>query len=458
MKTIFITISRGSLIRNFLQTGVIQKILDKNFRVVILTPHYDDSEAFADYQHENLVLEPLIVSKNIRLHRLMYEIFTGAVYNPTTKVRYRYSFCGKKPKAYLYLPRLILFGSLRFIPGFKKFIRFIDAKINPQKEHDYLFKKYNPDLLFITVAGDRTETGLIKAAKRFGVRTICMPKSWDNLGKNLFYSKADYMIVWGEFMKKQAINFQDYKLDEILVTGAPQFDYYAHKENLLSREEFCRQFSFDPAKKIILYASNGISASGEAVYVELINKYIEEGKLKDTQVLIRPHLGWLDDEKKFSRIKEENGIAIDRSAKRNMRFKDHWDISENHLKQLFNSLYHADVCINIASTMTLDAAACGTPAININFDVDRNLPMDKSVKRLYISDYFKEVVDAGATWVVESEKELLEALKGILENGERKEEKQKSFIEYFMRKNDGRAAERIAQNLILLAEGKKYAR
>ena len=72
MKTIFITISRGSLIRNFLQTGVIQKILDKNFRVVILTPHYDDSEAFADYQHENLVLEPLIVSKNIRLHRLMY--------------------------------------------------------------------------------------------------------------------------------------------------------------------------------------------------------------------------------------------------------------------------------------------------------------------------------------------------------------------------------------------------
>lgn len=455
MKTIFITISRGSLIRNFFQTGVIKKILGRGFRVVILTPHYDDQEIFGNYRHENLILEPLIVSKNIKLHRLMYEIFTGAVYNSTTKVRYRYSFCGKKPRTFLYLPRLVLFASLKFVPGFKKFIRFVDAKINSQKEHDYLFKKYKPDLLFITVAGDRTETGLIKAAKRLGVKTVCMPKSWDNLSKNLFYSKADYMIVWGEFMKKQAINFQDYKPNEILTTGAPQFDYYAYKENLLTREEFCRQFNFDPKKKIILYSSTGRSVPGEAAYVELIKKYLDEGKLKNIQVLIRPHLGWLGDEKKFSRIKEGNGFVIDRSAKRNLRFKDHWDISENHLKQLFNSLYHADVCINIASTMTLDATACGTPVININFDVEKNLSMDKSVKRLYISDYFKEVVDTGATWVVESEEEFLKALKDILEDNEKKEEKQKNFIEYFMHKNDGQAAERIAQNLILLAEGKK---
>lgn len=454
MKTIFITISRGSLIRNFFQTGVIKKILDRNFRVVVLTPHYNDPEIFKNYQHENLILEPLIVSRNIRLHRLMYEIFTGAVYNPTTKIRYRYSFCGKKPKTFLYLPRLVLFASLKFVPGFKKFIRFIDTKINPQKEHDYLFEKYNPDLLFITVAGDRTETGLIKAAKRFGVKTVCMPKSWDNLSKNLFYSKADYMIVWGEFMKKQAIKFQDYRPSEILITGVPQFGYYAHKENLLTREEFCRQFNFDPKGKIILYSSTGRSVPGEATYVDLIKKYIDEGKLKNTQVFIRPHLGWVDDAKKFSQIKEGNGFAIDRTDKQNLKFKDHWDISENHLKQLFNSLYHADVCINIASTMTLDASACGTPVININFDVEKGLSMDKSVKRLYISDYFKEVVDFAASWVAESEVEFLKALKDILENNQKREKQQKKFIEHFMYKIDGQAAERIVNNLILLAEGK----
>ncbi|KKR03513.1 MAG: hypothetical protein UT31_C0018G0004 [Parcubacteria group bacterium GW2011_GWF2_39_13b] len=455
MKTIFITISRGSVIRNFFQTGVIKKVLDGGFRVIVLTPHYNEPEIFKDYQQENLILEPLIVPNNIKFKRLMYEIFTGIVFNATTRVRYKYSFCGKKPRTYLYLPRLILFASLGFIPGFKQFIRFIDAKINQQADHDYLFEKYKPDLVFITTAGDRTEAGLLKSARRFGVKKACMPKSWDNLSKNLFYSKADYMFVWGGFMKQQAIEFQDYKPDEIIITGAPQFDYYTRKENLLSREEFCRGLNLDPNKKIILYASNGISASGEAVYVSLIKKFIDERKLENVQVLIRPHLGWIGDEKKFDQIKGYEGFVVDNTHKQNLRFKDHWDISANHLKHLFNSFYHSDVCINIASTMTLDATACNRPAININFDVEKNLPMDKSVKRLYISDYFKAVIDFKVSQVVESEEEFLKALKEILEGEWEKPEKYQEFIEYFMHKTDGESAERIACNLIGLAKGEK---
>lgn len=455
MKTIFITISRGSVLRNFMQTGVVKKILDKGFRIVVLTPHYNEPEIFADYLRENLILEPLITSSKIKFKRLMYEIFTGIVFNDTTRVRYKYSFCGKKPRTYLYIPRLILFASLSFIPGFKKLIRYIDEKINAQKEHDYLFEKYKPDLVFITTAGDRTEAGLLRSARRFNVRTACMPKSWDNLSKNLFYSKADYMFVWGKFMKEQAIRFQDYKENEIIITGAPQFDYYANKENLISREEFCRGLNLDPNKKIILYASNGISASGEAIYVKLIKKFMKQGKLKGVQVLIRPHLGWLNDEKKFDSVKEYEDFVIDNSHKQNLRFKDHWDTSENHLRHLFNSFYHSDVCINIASTMTLDATACNRPAININFDVEKNLPMDKSVKRLYISDYFKAVIGFKVSRVVKSEEEFLQALKKILEKGWEKPKQYQEFIEYFMNKTDGRAAERIANNSMALAEGKK---
>lgn len=429
--------------------------MDNGFRVVLLTPHYNEPEIFAGHLQENLILEPLITANNIKLQRLMYEIFTGIVFNATTKVRYKYSFCGKKPKTFLYVPRLILFASLSLIPGFKKVIRFIDAKINSQTDHDYLFEKYKPDLVFITTAGDRAEAGLLKSARRFGVKTACMPKSWDNLSKNLFYSKADYMFVWGGFMRKQAIAFQDYKPNEIIITGVPQFDYYAHKENLLSREEFCRQFNFDPNKKIILYASNGISASGEAVYVSLIKKYLDEGKLENVQVLIRPHLGWLNDEKKFDQIKGLEGFIIDSTHKRNPRFKDHWDISENHLKHLFNSFYHSDICINIASTMTLDATACGRPVININFDVEPDSSMDKSVKRLYISDYFKAVIDFKVSRVVESEEEFLRVLKETLENPWEKPEQYQEFVKYFMHKTDGKSAERIANNLMALAKGKK---
>ncbi len=454
MKTIFVTMSKGGLIRNFLHTGVIEKILQEGCRVVLLTPQYQDKEIFKPFMHENLVLEPLHRSK-IRFGTLIGEFSKGAVFNRTVNYLWRFRLLGVAPSRLYYLPRILFLSWLRWIPGFKTCIRWIDMIINPQKEHDYLFEKYKPDLIFSTSCNGYVDSGVIKGAKRFGVKTVGMLQSWDNVSKILTNTKMDYLFVWSPFMKHQAMTLQGFKESEIVVTGVPQFDHYHKKEKLLSREDFCKKFNFDPQKKIVLYGSSGggPDLEQESDYPEIIHGFLEQGLLRDVQVIARPHIGYKNDADKFDCLATYDGFAVDRTDTQSPKFTDHWDPSVEHLNHLYNSLYHADVCINIASTLTLDAAVCGTPVINIRFDRNEVDNYNDSLRRLHDTGYIRAVMAIGATWIVNSKDEFLVALKAVLEKNMQKDLNR--LINEFIYKNDGRSAERIADALVKIVSNEK---
>ncbi|MCI0679721.1 CDP-glycerol glycerophosphotransferase family protein [bacterium] len=446
MKTIFITISRGSLIRNFFHTGVISRLLNAGFRVVVLTPQYDKPEIFTEYAHPNLILEPLIDPKDIRFRGIIRELQRGASFNKTINLRYRYPFAGDEPSKILYPLRLLFLAPLRFFPGFKRLLRFIEYKANPQHEHDYLFEKYKPDLVFTTAVYEPSDDGVLKSAKRFGVPTVCMPKSWDNPSKLLFPVMADKIIVWSPFMKEQVMKLQGYREKEIFISGAPQFDIYTSRDPhiLLSREEFSRRLGLDPKKKIILYGSTGMSCLTEADYCLLIKKYIDAGELGGAQILVRPHIGYAGDLEKFAPLKKlEPDIVIDTSDTQDNTFKDRWDPSRAHLYHLYNSLYHSDACINMGSTLTIDAILCGTPVINVAFDIVP-MPMSRSPRRFYKSDYIEAVARFGVTRLVRNEDEYKKALKDLLLHEKPEADSHRDFVEYFAYRNDGRSAERVA--------------
>jgi len=451
MKTIFITITRGSLIRNFFHTGVIKRLLDAGIRIVVLSPFSDTEKYFKDYLHPHLLFEPFIESKQTFAKRVMRELLTGAVFNRTIHARYLHRITAAEgpPSKIWYVPRMLFFAPLRFIPGFKKLIRLIDFLVFPQKQHDYLFKKYKPDMVFSTNPMDSYgESSVLKGAKRFGAKTVSMPKSWDNMSKILFNVKSDVLIVWSQFMKDQAISLQNYSDHDVIVAGAPQFDYYADKKNLMTREEFCNANGLDPNKKILLYGSVGSHACYESHYPELIKKYIDNGDLRDINVFIRSHPGYIGDAEQFKPVTKHSSFILDTHDKQDSALKDNWDISMNHLHHLFNSLYHADVCVTVGSTLTIDATMCGTPVINIRFDADPNIDKKMSVKRLHKADYVRAITGIGATWVADSEQDFLQALKETLILGRKKEEGMERLVEYLAYKKDGRAAERVAKVLL----------
>jgi len=265
-------------------------------------------------------------------------------------------------------------------------------------------------------------------------------------------TKADFLIVWNEFMREKVIELQGYSPDEIIVTGVPQFDFYARTEGLLSREEFCRRHGLDPKKKIVLYGSAGAELFDESQYVSLIKKFMEEEKLAEANILVRPHLGYKGDVDRFLVFEGRDGIVVDKTDKQNHTLRDHFDTSTNHVHNLYNSLYYADVCVNVASTLSLDAIACGTEVINFNFDIDPDINPRASVKRLFISDYVRELMATGGTHFARSKVEFLNILKDVLER--RKQKNTQDAINRFIYKTDGKSAERITKALIKILSAK----
>lgn len=447
-KTLFLTISRGSLIRNFFHTGLVSKLLEKGIRIIVLTPNYNIPKVFG-LKNKNLLLEPYDEPKHSQKKRFIKEFLKASVFNPTVHLRYKYRVSGKKPNRLFYIFRMLFLVPFTHIPTIKTLIQWIDFKLNPESEYDKLFRKYKPNLIFATSIGG--DTNILKSAKRFRVKTIGMPKSWDNLSKFLFPVKVDKMLVWGNFMKTQAIKYQGYKEHEVIITGGPQFDYYLYKNKLLSREEFCKKHNLNSEKKIILYSSaGGNECCDEPQYLDLIRKYIEKNILKNVQVFIRPHVGYKNDKERFLRFKKYKNFVVDETDSQNNQFKDRWDVSIQHINNLFNSIYHADVSINIMSTMTLDSAYVGTPVININFDILDSVDKNISTKRLYMSDYAKSLADSSGTWVAKNSDEFLHYLKEILDGGITEKNGYKNMVSDFLYKKDGKAGERIVEEVYKL--------
>ncbi|OFZ15545.1 MAG: hypothetical protein A3D92_05875 [Bacteroidetes bacterium RIFCSPHIGHO2_02_FULL_44_7] len=453
MKTIFITMSKGALIRNYFKTGFMAKLLERGVRVVVLSPFYQDEEIFGAYRGDHIHFEPLFFTKMSKLglfvDALWLEFGKGVVYSSTVLAHYKYlarhqhGYTGKKPKKFLYYPRIAFFFLFRFFPGIKILLRKIHFLLFPQREHDHLFKKYHPDLVFITDFVDSMDVGVCKSAQRYGVPTAGMAKSWDNFSKSLFRVKTNALFVWGEFARQQALNYQGFYADEITPVGGLQFDYY-RPENTVNREEFCRELGLDKDKQIVFYGSTGLRCWTEYEYIDLILDIIKSEGIQ-AQLLIRPHLAHPGDEKKFDRYLGRDDIVIYR-GQRNTHLPDNWDLSDDHLRHIYNSIYHAAVSVNIASTLTLDSIAVGTPVINISFDVSKRAMAD-SVLRFYKTDYTGAVARFGGSWLTRSPEEFRRTFIKILSGKADKKEMVEKMRQYFLYKTDGCAGERLVKIL-----------
>ena len=73
-----------------------------------------------------------------------------------------------------------------------------------------------------------------------------------------------------------------------------------------------------------------------------------------------------------------------------------WDLPTDDIEHLVRLLRDADVVINTASTLAIDAAVLDRPVVSIAYDPSGDLPYDRSVRRYYDYTHMAHVVRAGA--------------------------------------------------------------
>lgn len=450
MKTIFITISRGLIARNILQTDVFKVLKKAGLRIVLLAPAYQDKRFLDEFKDNNVFIEPLIEPKLGFFEKIFPLIHQGLIYNNTIDIRWRYGiFSHEETTFFKYILKKTIFKPLRIFPFLREAARWADFKLFPGKFHSELFKKYRPSLVFVTSIAFEGDAAVLKEAKSHKIPTVGMAKSWDNFCKNSFRVKADKLIVWSEFMKEQAIKYQSYKPQNIYIAGVPQFDYYSNYEATQNRREFFQKIGADPNKKLILLGSEGKYFPACPEVVEILASFISKKLLRNPcQILIRPHIAHNDDIKRFDSFRGKPNVILDDSFRPAPVFKDPTDYSQEQMIHFANSLYHCDILIASASTLILDGVAFDKPMINIGFDGFQKKPYGQSIIRQYDTAYYKGIVDTNAAWIVRGQNELLEAVNSYLADSSIRSKEREGLRQRFCYKLDGKSGQRIAQYIL----------
>lgn len=452
MKTIVLTITRGSTAYNLLSNDFYRTIREK-FKVVIFTTAWQDERFVREFAHPNVSFVPYEERQPGALERFLFFFHKHLIYNSTVNQKARWGIIGdpkSKHASYpAYLLRRAIFVTLSKFRFLRDVVRFLDYVFTQRDEvrfFEALLREHHADCVVSTFVSGDSEAALIKAAKRQGVLTVGLPKSWDNLSKHGLRAKPELLVVWNEFSKEQAMEFDNYKAHEIKIIGVPQFDRYVDKDRIVSREAFCAQYGLDPSRKIIMFGSEGKLFPSDAEIANIIADLIGAEALgHPSQLLIRPHYGYRDDEKKFASALGKPHVAIDLLNNPSKDLRDRWDYSEAFADRFVNCLYHADVLVNTASTLTLDAICFDTPVINIAFDGYETLPYEKSIERWYETYYYRRILSYRATAYVKSKEALAESIGRYLDAPETHRHERMVLRDDFCYKLDGRAGERFAQ-------------
>jgi len=448
-KTIFIVVSQTIIIRNVLRSGVYDALVKKGHRLVIFlnckeVPQYIREE----FGKESVTLVAVNDMSVGRIHRKFIEFTHLLLYTKTTRRYFKYSrHFVEKPRiiVFFHLTAMRTLSSLGFL---KSLSRLIEKKFFPEIKQfiEEYFDTYVPDLLFSTSITSKMDNVFMKAAKRRGIRTVSMPKSWDTVTKMYYRFVPDYFIAQNILLKDQLVKLQDFPEDKIFVTGFPQFDWYTREELIRPREEHLKKMRLDPKRKLIFFCSQGSWYDHDYEAADKIYEWIKNDELvKPAQMLVRPHFSNVKTNP-FQKYKDLPYAAYDNSYHISYDFRDNWDPTTSETIDFINSIAHADVLVIILSTIALDAACRDKPVINILFGAKYRKGKDITPLMQY-SSHYEWVLDTKGTLTAYNFGELKSHINEALSNPRIREKERALLRERLCYKVDGKASVRIVEAL-----------
>lgn len=443
-KTLFIIISRSFIIRNILRSGTLDLLKKSGHKIIIFFPAKETPQYLRDeFEDGQVKLFSISIIANSVLTRFS-RLINYLIYTKTTKERVLYHL-GRSgfPRAHF---RLLLLNIISRIPFARPLFRWLEYYIFPEHNESIknYFNEYKPDLVFSTSIISSVDIAFLKEAKRRGVKTVSMPKSWDNLTNMYYRFTPDYFLSPNLLFKEILPRLQQVPEERIFVVGMPQFDWYTRKEILRTREEHFKRKTLNPEKALLFFGSEGSWTPNEYEVVEMIyNWVVNEELVRPCQLLIRPHYSNVRDNV-FKNLRGKERVVID--DYRIVDFMaDKWDLNFEEIVDFTNSVVHCDVLINPASTLSLDAVCAGRPVINLAFGcIFDNKGKDITVEKLYSVNNMEWVIDTGAAPKAESPEELKEKINHYLLNPKSDEEKRDILLKKLCFKTDGLSHQRVA--------------
>lgn len=450
-KTIFIVADHGLAIVYFLQSEVVNSLLEKKVNIVFLTDDGLVNQIEKKFGKPGINFEGLRLNQAQKyndernpthqywLHHLRRfgaskKINTAALDSQVPQVEFEAK--GKR-KLVLPLIRIALF-LMRHSKLMRRFVFEQQLKYTPDIYSD-LFEKYNPRLVVASSPGWRLDRYILREAKQRNISTASVIVGWDNPSSySLPGAPIDWINCWSEIQKEELVDGSDWNPEQIFIGGIPTYDGYFKKSWLMSRDEYFNLHNLDKNRKLISYACSFVTFSPNIGNIKTLVDLIENDQLNQpAQLLIRLHPNHFLDDPHFKAEQEE----IRKLSKENKYIHMVEPVplggklgyySGEDMPEKTSMMAYSDVFTTVYSTMVVEAAVHDCPIVSICIDVPGgwNDPNKYSLSLREIGEWpthlrFR-VAQAGQ--VVFDKESLQKALDLALENKKFQEENRKNFI------------------------------
>jgi hypothetical protein len=348
-----------------------------------------------------------------------------------------------------------------------KRIRMIDAvhvalveRLAEVGAYKRLFERTRPSVVFATSQRHYSDYSLLPAvvaAKELGIPTATFIVSWDNLSsKGRIVAPFDHYLVWSDTMRGELRKYYpQISGDRIHVVGTPQFDPYGDPDMLWSREEFFRRIGGDAGKQLICFSGGDAETCPEDPgHVRVLLEQIRAGKIKgNPQVLVRPSPA--DDGARYRAVRESFPELIFAPPAWLHPKGGNWTRiipQREDVAFLANLTHHADLNVNLGSTMTLDFGLHDKPVVNVAFDIANPPLFGMPVYDYYYHyEHFLPVVAFGASRIARSAEALPEHINAYLSDPTLDREGRRRLVEMHVDVRPGESSQVTVDALARIA-------
>jgi hypothetical protein len=294
------------------------------------------------------------------------------------------------------------------------------------------------------------EPAVVAVAKKLGIRTLALIPSWDNLStKNRMVFQYDGYLLWSKQVERELHQFYPAtRRVPSYVIGAPQFDVFFQERFRQSREAFCRSHGLRPDRPIILYAVGSPNFIREHHGALDMAERVARGDLGDVQMLVRPHP--IHDNGQMAALfgRFAPRVVLQSTSEAGTPLTNRSQ-NEEELIGWVNTFRHADVVVNLSSTVMIDAAIFDCPVVNLDYDPEPGQPKQALVRDInHLWTHTKPIAESGGVWLVSGPDEMVKAVQTYLAHPELHREKRRWIAEYVCQYLDGRSGERMAEAVL----------
>jgi len=438
---VFISVPLGFCVRNIMRSKVWDNLISSGNELVVFSPMSNDERFVKEFGHSNVSFKELYHQdyfSNKNVFKKVFRLFQYMVHltNPKTSTMKIKKKCFCKN-----IIRELIIGLISFFNKTELISLIVKSIDNILIDKRYLkiFEEEKPVMIISTHPFNVDEIEFLKIAKKKMVKIVSCILSWDNMtSKGDLVVRPDKLLVWNKIMKSEASFIHDYRSTwDVIITGPPQYDYYYN--NSFKK--------WDKKRKVIVYATVTPTIFGhDKEVIRIIISAMKKGIIPLCDLIIRPHPK--DDINLYSEFKKEEMVTLQAPGDHSNEFLDGWNPSTKNVLNLGETLFNADLLINVNSTISIDSIIFGTPVINICFDGYKELKYCDSIRRYYDYNHFSDLMSFNATLIAKTEKDLIKHINTLLINPELKRKEMNNLLINEVMFFDGLSSDRISKALL----------